>query len=298
MSDIALDDVELITFPDGQTHISLKNENLKTVHPVDIRCSIRSPDELFKLLMVGNVLDSLDVESRLHIKYLMGARMDRAIDQRQPFTLKLVCDMINNGFPNSPVTVFCPHSEAVSLLLKNYKGRTDQEKNFYYRVFEQVINRRKEEITGGYSQPFMDRHGIREDELNEYPLFDLIIPDAGAGKRWYNTFASYFSNMTKSGSIEVVECSKKRDMATGKLSGFKVPQKVKKHCLILDDLCDGGRTFVGLAEKLREQGAKTVELAVCHGIFSYGYDLKGIDKIYTTNSYAEHKSDNLWSYRV
>jgi ribose-phosphate pyrophosphokinase len=133
MSDIALDDVELITFPDGQTHISLKNENLKTVHPVDIRCSIRSPDELFKLLMVGNILDANDIESRLHIKYLMGARMDRAIDQGQPFTLKLVCDMINNGFPNSPVTVFCPHSEAVSLLLKNYKEFLDSEKNFYYR---------------------------------------------------------------------------------------------------------------------------------------------------------------------
>jgi ribose-phosphate pyrophosphokinase len=287
MPDINLDDVEQIKFPDGQTHIDL-GYRLKPDYPIDIRCKIRSPDELFKLLMLGNILDANDVESRLHIKYLMGARMDRPIDQGQPFTLKLVCDMINNGFPNSPVTVFCPHSEAVSLLLKNYKEFLDSEKNFYYRVFEKVIP----------ESSLVEHYDARSDTTYNTGGLSLIIPDAGAGKRWYNSFAGHFGSMLKKYEVSLVECSKKRDMNTGKLSGFKVPEKVNETCLILDDLCDGGRTFIGLAEKLHENGAKRVELAVCHGIFSYGYDLEGIDQIYTTNSFAEHKADNVWSYKV
>lgn len=286
--DINLDDVKQITFPDGQTHIDL-GYKIKSDHPVDIRCKIRSPEELFKLLMLGNVLDANDVGSRLHIKYLMGARMDRAIDQRQPFTLKLVCDMINNSFPNSPVTVFCPHSEAVSLLLKNYKEFLDSEKNFYYRVFERVI----------LENSLVKDYNAKSDTTYNTGSLSLIIPDAGAGKRWYNNFAGYFSSMLNKYEVSTVECSKKRDMQTGKLSSFVVPEQVNETCLILDDLGDGLGTFVGLAKTLRESGAKRVELAVCHGIFSKRLPVEGIDKIYTTTSYKNwESSDYLSVYRV
>lgn len=285
--DINLDDVKQITFPDGQTHIDL-GYKVKSEYTMDILCKIRSPEELFKLLMLGNILDANDVKSRLHIKYLMGARMDRAINRNQPFTLKLVCDLINNGFPNSPVRVFCPHSEAVSLLLKNYKHDDQQERNFYYRVFERVIP----------EGSLIEHYDAASDASYNTGGLSIILPDAGAGKRWHNNFAGYFDFTFNKHEVSVVECSKKRDMNTGKLSGFSVPEEVNDTCLILDDLCDGGRTFIGLAEKLREQGAKAVHLAVCHGIFSHGYDLEGIDQIYTTTSFAEHKANNVWSYRV
>lgn len=59
-----------------------------------------------------------------------------------------------------------------------------------------------------------------------------------------------------------------------------------KHCLIVDDLCDGGATFLALATKLREYGAEKVYLYVTHGIFSKKYEelKKVIDHIYCTNS--------------
>jgi ribose-phosphate pyrophosphokinase len=57
-------------------------------------------------------------------------------------------------------------------------------------------------------------------------------------------------------------------------------------CLIVDDICDGGATFVALARKLREAGAIEVSLFVTHGIFSKGKDLEGIDNIYTTGSFT------------
>lgn len=82
-----------------------------------------------------------------------------------------------------------------------------------------------------------------------------------------------------------VEGSKVRDVSTGALSGFDVKVEEGKHYLVVDDICDGGGTFVGLGEKIREQGAYA-DLYVTHGIFSKGTNaLKKIYKnIYTTNS--------------
>ena len=98
-------------------------------------------------------------------------------------------------------------------------------------------------------------------------------------------------------NINIVECSKKRNMQTGKLSSFKVPEKVKKTCLILDDLKDRGGTFAGLAKTLRENGAKRVELAVCHNI--QDNIPEGIDKMYTTNSFADwEQTEQRWVYSV
>lgn len=266
---INLDELEERIFTDGQPHIKLEAFDEDTV---DINCRIRTPNELFKLMMVQEVLVRNGKQSRLHIKYLMGARMDRPIDDWQPATLELVSDMINFYFQGVPVSVFCPHSEAVRLLFHGYKENQQAERNFYYRTIEKFAS-------------------------NKEP-FTLILPDAGAGKRWFNDFQPHFSTIFKNIGVDIVECSKKRDMETQKLSSFLVPKDVKPRCLILDDLCDGGRTFIGLAEQLRERGAETVALGVCHGIFSYGYDLKGINKIYTTNSYKEHDRSKVNVYNV
>ncbi len=62
-----------------------------------------------------------------------------------------------------------------------------------------------------------------------------------------------------------------------------------KYCVIVDDICDGGRTFIELAKTLKEGGAQRVVLYVTHGIFSKGiYPLeKYIDEVYTTNSFPQ-----------
>jgi ribose-phosphate pyrophosphokinase len=85
--------------------------------------------------------------------------------------------------------------------------------------------------------------------------------------------------------------SKKRDVASGKLTGFSLMAgDVRgRDLLIVDDLCDAGGTFIGSAQVLREAGAHSVSLYVTHGIFSKGVEhlfANGIDAIYTTTSYA------------
>jgi phosphoribosylpyrophosphate synthetase len=76
--------------------------------------------------------------------------------------------------------------------------------------------------------------------------------------------------------------------------------------LIMDDLCDGGATFIVEAEYLRDSkllGDRKLYLFVYHGLFTNGLDtlLKHFDRIYTTNSYRDYpaldqlKVIDVWS---
>ena len=106
----------------------------------------------------------------------------------------------------------------------------------------------------------------------------LISPDAGAYKKIFP--------LSEKLGCEVVTGNKVRidgipDVVIhGDVNG--------KNCVIVDDICDGGRTFESLGLKLKTMGAMTVTLFVTHGIFSKDTNLEHIDEIFTTNSYKDH----------
>ena len=100
-------------------------------------------------------------------------------------------------------------------------------------------------------------------EIQDLDIDVLVAPDAGALKKTYK----YANILNKS----VIRADKERDVKTGNLSGTVVYGDVEgKKVLIMDDICDGGRTFIELAKVLYSKGAKEVTLYVTHGIFSHG----------------------------
>ena len=123
----------------------------------------------------------------------------------------------------------------------------------------------------------------------DYPLYfvydklwkgynGVVAPDKGAEHR-AEVAGAVLNKPVRYGS-------KHRDVSTGKLTGFEVEELVPgAHYIVIDDICDGGGTFLGLGEKIREQGCYA-DLFVTHGIFSKGTDaLKKIYKnIDTTDS--------------
>lgn len=236
------------TFPDGQRHISLDLTE-KTFMHATIETSIASADDLFDVLLAKDALSASGYMVSVDIRYLLGARMDRRIDAKQPATLEVVARMINlAGFHR--LRVLDPHSLA-SLTLLNAEA--------VYPTTALLT------VLAHYSE---------EDTV-------IIAPDAGATLR--------VGNMLKLAgrAFEIRQGTKKRDSQTGKLTGFgiDVPERIQtKHCLILDDICDGGGTFEGLAGVLRSHGAQSVDLFVTHGIFSKGA-LTGLDTVYCTDSY-------------
>lgn len=91
----------------------------------------------------------------------------------------------------------------------------------------------------------------------------VVIPDAGASKKAYEWTEP---------DDTVVQALKHRDPATGQLSGFEVlvEDLGGAPCIIVDDICDGGGTFLGLAAELKAKNAGPLTLAVTHGLFTKG----------------------------
>lgn len=102
-------------------------------------------------------------------------------------------------------------------------------------------------------------HAIEIFKAQRAVKADLFCyPDAGALKK-YNALLG----------APYVYATKERDQATGDLSGCAVHGDVNGMCvLIVDDLCDGGGTFIALANTLNHRGALEVNLYVSHGLFT------------------------------
>ncbi|WP_431164965.1 ribose-phosphate diphosphokinase [Tenacibaculum halocynthiae] len=248
---------EFFTFSGGEPHIKIIT-NLENIEQVTITHRVQSFNDIGTLLLATNALKNMGVE-RIHLvlPYFPAARQDRLMTSGEPLSVKVYAEVINSQNYQS-VTVFDPHSEVTPALLNNCKVIDN------YKFIELVTNKLSDELI-------------------------LISPDGGALKKIYKV-ASYLQN------YEVVECSKSRDLKTGKLSGFKVyAEDLKgKDCLLVDDICDGGGTFLGLAQELKAKNAGNLYLAVSHGIFSNGFKelKKYFSEIFTTDSFKTFDREN------
>ena len=129
-----------------------------------------------------------------------------------------------------------------------------------------------------------DINKLKED-IND--KFILIAPDGGSLKKIYKLA----EQIGYKGDI--ITCNKERD-TQGNLTKTVVPLNTKLHAdkdfIIVDDICDGGRTFTNIADNIKQNGyiKNKIYLVVTHGIFSAGFEelTKYFDGIYCTNSYS------------
>ena len=245
------------TFSGGEPHIKIQSD-FDINEAVTITHRLNSFNDLGLLCVTVDALRRMDVKIiNLFIPYFPAARQDRVMIPGEPLSVKVYADILNAMNLNR-VTFFDAHSEVTPALVNNCEVIPNHK--FIAEVLKTIGSNVK-----------------------------LISPDGGALKKIYKV--SEFL-----GGIEVVECSKSRDLKTGKLSGFKVYNDDLKgmNCLIVDDICDGGGTFIGLAEELKEKNAGKLFLAVSHGIFNKGFDdLKCFDGIFTTDSFRDFEGEEV-----
>lgn len=241
---------ESFTFSGGEPHIKILAPPLGAGEAVTITHRLNSFNDLGLLCLAVDALQRMDAElETLIIPYFPAARQDRVMVKGESLSVKVYADIINH-FKFRKVIVFDAHSEVTPAVLNNCEVVSNH--TFIEKVIQEIAN----------------------DVL-------LVSPDGGALKKIYKV--SEFL-----GGVEVVECSKSRDVKTGKLTGFKVyaDDLRGKDCLIVDDICDGGGTFIGLAEELKNKNAGKLYLAISHGIFSKGFDgLACFERIFTTDSF-------------
>lgn len=249
---------ECFTFSAGEPHIKI-NQSTDVSSGVTITCRLNSFHDVGLLCLAADALKRMGAAiENIIIPYFPAARQDRVMVKGEPLSVKVYADIVNS-LGAKHITVLDPHSEVTPALLNNCV--TVPNYNFMKSVVEQ----------------------IGKDVI-------LISPDGGALKKIYKV-SEYL------GGMEVVECSKSRNVKTGELTGFKVftDDLHGKDCVIVDDICDGGGTFNGLAKVLKEKNAGKLYLAVTHGIFSNGISKlkENFTHIFSTNSIKDSEDESV-----
>ena len=169
-------------------------------------------------------------------------------------------------------------------------AREDHQHHFGARAYAQLLN------TLNFAVHVFDSHSSVMPNMLNYCVVHaptdavvasvsgvggVLCPDAGAFRR--------ATAVAERLGVPLVVASKVRNPATGKLSDFSCPAlpEIDGSWLVVDDICDGGGTFVGLA-KASGLPREKLQLWVSHAIFS-GNARKLTDfyrTITTTNSFV------------
>ncbi|MFA5049299.1 MAG: ribose-phosphate diphosphokinase [Patescibacteria group bacterium] len=257
-TDFDIIDYEMLQFSGGEMHIKVGHiEYLDETEKVIITNRFRNGDDLMKVLIAKDALERLGVKKfDLVMPYVPYARQDRQCAEREAFSLKVFVDIINSAKFNK-VYVLDAHSDVAPALINHCINLSNE---------EYVIQ------------------AVKSTYCNESDII-LVSPDSGANKKTNKLFDN--TKIFK----KIIKCDKRRDVKTGELSGFEVftSDLSRRPCIIVDDICDGGRTFVGIAEALAEKNAGCIYLFVTHGIFSQGTKplKRYFKKIFCTDSFKD-----------
>lgn len=249
------------TFPAGEKHI--KQTEGRPLQPVEIAIFQPTAEsmhgDLFQLASWASYVLTSNSKSVLIAPYLPGARADRGT----PFGARIYAQFISEMWIDQIIT-FDPHSPVIvdELELWIQDGGV---------------------VTVAYSDELFDQKHMRA-VLNGYN--GIIAPDKGAAVR-----AQAVAGVA---GLPVFTATKERDEATGKLSNFQIDLPEDGAYLIIDDICDGGGTFLGLFEASGLEFGQ-IDLYISHGVFSKEA-VKNLpqkfEHIFTTNSYNPSRDLN------
>lgn len=247
----------------------------------------------YKLSFFSGGEPNIKIDSFVDNSVTITTRINNANDL---LTLCCAADSLRRICPSVKLSVFIPYFPA---------ARQDRVCNFgealTSKVYADIINNLNFEFVSvldphsDVSPALIDNcesispYNIWAKELPINKSDIIAIPDFGATKateKWVN------------GRFDFVQCRKKRD-SNGKLVDFNVfsSDLNGRDVWVLDDICDGGGTFIGLAKKLKELNCGNINLFVTHGIFSkgLGHIMNHIDNVYTTDSWSNYEQE-LRSY--
>ncbi|WP_406245833.1 phosphoribosyltransferase family protein [Microbacterium sp. M] len=224
---------EAMQFPAGEAHIKVINENDRKGPLTEIaRVYGADGNDLMLLAMWADAAERRGARAILQMPYLPGARADHA--DFIPLGAEVYAQFIN-ALHVDQVICFDPHSPAMPAMIE---GVTVIDSTRLVR--EHVVGKR------------------RDDRPQHYD--GIIAPDKGAVER--------AQNVAIATHLPLYRAEKVRDQDTGKLSGFTCdPLPDEGRFLVVDDICDGGGTFAGLAKVIDKPGRR-LGLYVSHGVFS------------------------------
>ena len=276
-SSLALLDFDYFVFPGGEVHVKFKDFNLKVAHALAqphvasgphsigfrINALVRNSNDLMAVALLKDALETSwsnasqrstwpSPEIHLELPYVPYARQDRAEIQGEPFSLRVFANMLNS-LKFDKVIIADPHSTVTPALIHNCL------------------------VIPQWTLAF----SVLLPEIRDFEgRFHIVAPDAGAQKK-AERFHKYAEKQLAGVKSELYVATKHRDPATGEIHNTTLPESFNQDAvqgsdvvLVLDDICDGGRTFLELADAIDRTGVKAEKwLYVTHGIFSKGREV-------------------------
>jgi ribose-phosphate pyrophosphokinase len=239
-------------FPDGTSQIWKLPDGLFDEERINIDWNFESERELIDLYSINALIPKGKVTS-LHIPYMPYARQDKEIGNKNTFNLYVFAGLLNMLCFDSITAMDVHNPELTKHLIKNFRN---------YSVTS-IHNNLIDCIKPNY----------------------LVFPDKGASDRY-----SYLNGMR----IPILVFDKYRHQGSGTITEHKIVSGMTgdrlpygSKFLVIDDLCDGGATFISIAKVLKKICLDPdLYLYVTHGGFSKGREvLTDVGyKLFTTDS--------------
>lgn len=264
--------IRRLKFPAGEQHLAIDLEAdyivLGSAPHIRIDAHLDSSDEIMALLLLTDAIRRHIIGAVIHLRmpYVPYGRQDRPANPGEPLSLRVFGNLINSQRYAS-VHIVDPHSDVSHALLDNI-----------------VVEPPMTAVT---------------KVIQRIAPAALVCPDAGARKR-LSTISKRFC------LLPVIFADKIRDTRTGTITGTQISAPSapitasdKAPLLIIDDICDGGRTFIEIAKALRADGCPhPLHLYVTHGIFSQGIAplLEHFAGLHTTNDWTRSQHPAVFTY--
>lgn len=252
-------DIAPTIFPDKTSQIWKLPPPLIDADVFEIEWRFETEREIIDVASLATLLKDWGVRVELYMPYLPYARQDKLVNNDATFNLAAF-SLLLGAMDFDKISALDVHNPNRCMQLMP---------NFHNRKVDKIHEAICEKI-----QPDV-----------------IVYPDHGAHARYPHLFihASIIFN-------------KERNQETGEIISINAncPRDVYyKTALIVDDICDGGRTFIEAAKVLRTEYPNIkIHLFVTHGIFSKGKDhlLKnGIDFVHTTNSLKQYTEMEIFN---
>lgn len=230
------------SFPGGERGVTILNpELISKFRSFTIECKFSGSDDLMDIMLLVNACrnEFYGVSLRLRIPYFPYARQDRVTGPGEAFALQVACNVINS----------C---------------------NFY----EVEVWDAHSDVLGAFFEPGVltniPQHKLLKEKVLSFKQGNtaLIAPDAGALKKIYP--------LAKELNLPVIEARKLRDVSTGKINKSDIDLSLcslYNSLIVVDDICDGGATFIQLAQVIAQGYMDKLALVTTHGIYSKGVEV-------------------------
>lgn len=252
--------LNFFTFPGGERNVTVTIPADAPKLSMLLEVSFRDSHDLIDFMLVCDALARLGRYPFVLIPYFPYARQDRVCNPGEALSVKVIADLIQEVCTSTKIEIWDPHSDVVAAMFP--PG----------------------------SIKIIEQHELAAPFFVGWDQGVIVAPDAGAEKKAFK--------LAKHLGFPLVKASKQRDPKTGEIHGsmidnwahMGIPNDAK--FIIVDDICDGGRTFIELATAMRKLGATgELHLYVTHGIFSRGI---GVFRDLFTKIYCPNVMNDAW----